>query len=141
MSFFLFKITLWGSREGIISLILLTKKPRSENIWLVQGHTVIGSPRTSSMLTSGAGLFPHTKEKLRRGRKQMKRTNRNQNTSLYHYLVLVCRTGMTLPSLFSWIFSFPESLSRTSCVFSEQKEEAKMALSYNKTSFMEIFLN
>lgn len=107
------KLGLWSSIEDIISLILWTNLGHRFDLPKVTQH-LIGGPKTSNMLTPGA-VFSHTNRKLRRERKKLKRTKRNQSISLYYYLVWACRTGMTLPSLLSRTFSFPESLSRTSC--------------------------
>lgn len=117
MSFFALQNNPVRQQKGIISLILL--RNWGQRLFDLPKVTQldIGGSKTSTMPAPGTEFFVHTTRKLKRERKKFKRTKRNQNISLYCYLVLACRTGMTLPSLLSGAFSFPESLSRTSCFF------------------------
>lgn len=132
MSFLLFTIILWGSREGIISLILLINWHQRFDLPKVT-QLDIGGPRTSSMLTPGTAFSPILYGK---GGAKERHWREPQETRVFHYTV----TSFWLAEL-EWlclVFSQGLSASQNPCqehpafFQSRRNAEGKIVLSYKK---------
>ena len=80
--FFFLKITLWGSREGIISFILLTKKLRSFDLPKITQLLVV--PELQVCLLVAQGFFPTLR---RNSGEEESNWIEPRETKLFHYIL------------------------------------------------------